>query len=176
MVSLELQEFDLLSTLILVDGASLSMTSVKSRDATFQLQYPVQVSLLLILKLLDLVLQIVLAMLSLQLLAHSESHRAVIQGLVGLNVGVDVSLDAQKEKTALWHVQSDLADDLLKALLEEFLTNGADATLTSLPLHELLIEHLSEARYIDSGSRLRAGLLHPLLSYIQTIQNSRVIH
>ena len=118
MVSLELQEFDFLSTLILVDGASLSVASVKCRDATFQFQDPVQVSLLFILKLLDLVLQIVLAMLSLQLLAHSEGHCRLVEHLVCLVSRVHFITDSEQEKTSFWLIQCHLSDDLVEALAE----------------------------------------------------------
>jgi len=88
-------------------------------------------------------------MLRLQLLSHRKRHRAVIERLVGLNVRVDVTLDAEQKQTALWHIERDLANDLFKALLEEFFADRADSTLTSLTFHQFLIEHLSEARDVD---------------------------
>ena len=111
------------------------------------------------------VLEFLSTELSLQLFAGSERHRAVIEGLVGLDVGVDIAFDSQEKKTAFRHVKSDLADDLLEALFEEFFTYRADALFTSLPLHKLLVKHLTKTSYIDSGSWLRASLLHPVLTY-----------
>ena len=59
--------------------------------------------------------------------------------MIGLDVRVDVSLDAQEKQAALRHVQSHLSDDLLKALFEELFTHWADAALASLSLRQLLV-------------------------------------
>ena len=110
------------------------------------------------------VLELLSAELSLQLFAGSERHRAVIEGLVGLDVGVDIAFDSQEKETAFRHVKSDLADDLLETLLEELFTYGADALFTGLPLHKFLVKHFSQACHINSGRWLWAGLLHPVLT------------
>ena len=50
------------------------------------------------------VLQLLSAELSLQLFAGREGHRAVIEGLVGLDVGVDVAFNSQEKESAFRHV------------------------------------------------------------------------
>ena len=165
MVRLLHEELDLLLPLLLgvfpllFDDASNGLNLRSLLDNLFLLL------LLLFLQLGLPVLELLSAELSLQLFASCECHRAVIEGLVSLDVGVDVAFDSQEKKTAFRHVKSDLADDLLEALLEEFLTHRADALFTSLPLHQLLVKHLTKTSNIDSGSWLRASLLHPVLTY-----------
>ena len=94
--------------------------------------------------------------------------------MVGRDVRIDVSLDAQEEKAALRHEQCDLSDDLLKALLEELFTDGADPTLTGLPLHQFLVELLSQAGHVDTVGSLSARLLHPVFSCLQNHITSSV--
>ena len=91
----------------------------------------------------------------------------VVQCQVGLDVAVDVPLDSEEKETSLWHIEGDLADNLLEALLEQFLSHGANAALTGLTLHQLLIQHFSQTGYVDSAGRLWACFLHPLLAYKQ---------
>ena len=50
------------------------------------------------------VLKLLSAELSLQLFAGREGHRAVIEGLIGLDVGVDVAFDSQEKESAFRHV------------------------------------------------------------------------
>jgi hypothetical protein len=66
-------------------------------------------------------------MLGLQLLAHGESHRGLVQGLIGRDGHLNLITDSQQEKAALGLVEGNLADDLIEALGEELLTNGANA-------------------------------------------------
>ena len=103
-------------------------------------------------------------MLSLELLAHSEGDRAVVEGVVCLDVRVDIALHSEKEQATLRHVERHLADDLLKALLEELFTYRADTTFSGLALHQLLVKHLTEPCHVDPASRLGASLLNPVLA------------
>ena len=50
------------------------------------------------------VLKLLSAELSLQLFAGREGHRAVIEGLIGLNIGVDIAFDSQEKESAFRHV------------------------------------------------------------------------
>ena len=93
----------------------------------------------------------------------------MIEGLVGLNVRVDVALDTQEKETAFRHVESNLTDDLLKTLLEELLTHRADTLFTSLPLHKFLVKHFSQTGHINSGGWLWASLLHPVLTWFDRL-------
>ena len=81
-----LQEFDLLLTRLRVILALLVHDGFDSFDLGLLLKNALLLLLLAFLKLSLLGGQLSSAMLGLQLLAHSKSHRAVVQGLVGLNV------------------------------------------------------------------------------------------
>jgi hypothetical protein len=58
-----------------------------------------------------------------------------------------------------------LTDDFVEALREELLANWTNATLTSLSLHQLLVEHLSQPGDIDSGRGLVTDILDVVFSY-----------
>ena len=109
------------------------------------------------------------SMLCLELLAHGEGNRTVVERVVGLYVRVDVTLDAQKEQASLRHVKRHLANDLLEALLEELFANWADTAFPRLALHQLLVEHLTEPRHINPACRLRARLLDPVLAALNPL-------
>ena len=109
---------------------------------------------LLSLKLLNFALKVGLAMLSLELLSHCESHRALIEGLVCGNGHLDLITDSQEEEATLGLIECHLSDYLIKALREKLLADGADATLASLTLHKLLIELLTEACNINTSCLL----------------------
>ena len=47
-------------------------------------------------------------------------------------------------------IKSNLADNLIEALTEEFFTDGAEASLTRLSLQQLLVQHLTKTSDIDS--------------------------
>ena len=88
----------------------------------------------------------------------------LVKGLIGSDGHLNLVTDSEEEKSTLWQIQSDLTNDLVEALGEELLTNGANATLSGLALHELLVEHFSESSHIDSRSWLVAHILDPLLT------------
>ena len=90
----------------------------------------------------------------------------LIERLVGSDGHHDLVANAEEKKSALGQVQGDLADDLIEALGEELLTDGADATLSSLTLHKLLIKHFSQSGDIDSRGGLMTHILNPVLACI----------
>ena len=168
-VHLEFKELLLLSSLFNVDGPLLLMPDLESLDARLKSNDLVFLSSPLVLQFDDLLLESLFAMLSKQLLSHGERHCALIKSLVGRVGLLDVIADAQEKKTTHWFVKSHLTDNLVKALLEQFLADRAEASLTGLPLKQLLVEHLTEARNIDTTGRLVADLLAEVLALLNPL-------
>ena len=61
-------------------------------------------------------------------------------------------------------MKADLTDDFVKTLREKLLSNWANATLTSLPFHELLVKHLTQTSNINTAGGLVANVLDPVLA------------
>ena len=164
MVHLEIEELLLLGSLLNVDGPLLLMPDLERLDARLKSNDLVFLPSPLVLQFDNLILERLFAVLGEQLLSHGERHCALIKSLVGRVGLLDVIADAQEKKTTHWLVKSHLTDNLVKALLEEFLSDRAEASLTGLPLQQLLVEHLTEARDIDTAGRFMADLLAEVLA------------
>ena len=164
MVGLVFEELVLFQTLFRINITVTSTPLVNSLKLALQLDNFVRLILLFGLKLFDAFLQIGLAMLRLQLLAHGERNGTLVESLVRCNGHPDFIPNAQKNETSLRQVKRYLADYLVEALREELFTHGADAALSCLALHQLLVEHLSKSRDVDPRSRLVTHVLNPLLA------------
>ena len=88
----------------------------------------------------------------------------LVKSLVSGNGHFDLVTDTQEEDTSLWLSQSNLTDDLIETLGEEFFSDGANTALTGLTLHQFLIKSLSEAGNIHSRGLLVADILNEVLA------------
>jgi len=166
---LVLEELELLDALLLLNLLSLAVALLDGLDLGLELDDLILELGLLGLEFFDLALEVGLAVLGLQLLPHGESDRALVQGLVSGDGHLDLIADSQEEEAALGLIQGHLSDDLVKALREELLAHGADATLAGLTLHKLLIELLTEACDINTGRLLVGDVRDVMLSILNPL-------
>lgn len=172
---LVVQEFDLLLSPFRFNLSSLYVALVKSINLGFKFDCLVVCLQLPRVQLLNSLLKICFAVLSLQLLTHGKRHTGLIQGLVGSDRHLDLVSDPDKEQASFWLAQSHLSDDLIKALGEKFLSDWADAAFASLSLHQLLVKHLTKTCHIDSSGLLVARILNVVLAVLDPLswrQNS----
>lgn len=164
MIALVVKEFELIRAFLLLVFTSLTGSRLDGLNLALELDHFVLLFLLLGFQLLNLLLQVSLAMLRLQLFPHREGHRALVERLVRSNSHFDLVTHAQKQKTSFWQIEGDLSDDLVEALGEEFFAHGTYSALSRLALHQFLIEHLSQTGHIDSRCWLVTHILNEVLS------------
>ena len=100
MIHLEGKELYLLGPLALISGFLLFVSNPEGLNTALDLNDLVFLSKFLILLLDDLLLQVILAVLSKQLLSHGKSHSALIQDLVGGVRLLDIVADTEEQETA----------------------------------------------------------------------------
>ena len=93
-----------------------------------------------------------------------STYLPLIKSLICSDSHHNLVSDTKQEKTSFREIEGNLTDNFIEALREKLFSHRADATLSCLTLHKLLVEHFSESRYIDSASRLVAHILDPVLS------------
>jgi len=99
-----------------------------------------------------------------QAVERRAENLPLVERLIGGDCHFYLVSNAKKDEAALGQVQRHLSNDFVEALREELLANGTDSTLSRLTLHELLVEHFSQAGDIDSASRLMTHVLNPVLA------------
>ena len=97
----------------------------------------------------DVLSHFVFALLRHERLSHAVSDRALVEGLVGLDRHLDLISHTDEEEAALGSIDSDLSDQLVEALGEEFFAEGADASLSSLGALERSIEFVLQVDHVD---------------------------
>ena len=144
MFLLVMEEFELLSPCFLLEFSAFSVSCLGRLLAFPKFNDPILEYRLFILKFLDFPLLFRLAMLCLQLFPHCECGRRLVERLVRLYRHLDLVPDPQQQQTPLRLVDRHLSDYLLKTLLEQLLSDRANARLACLPLGQLLVQETSQ--------------------------------
>ena len=97
MLGLTLEEVGLVLIFLSVIFALLVNDAFDGLNLSPQLLLSLLLLLLALFKFCAGFLKLSTTMLGLQLLAHSEGYRAVVKGMIGADVRVDVTFDAQKQ-------------------------------------------------------------------------------
>eukprot|EP00438_Fugacium_kawagutii_P031490 Skav225537 [mRNA] locus=scaffold339:5345:5914:+ [translate_table: standard] len=115
------------------------------------------------LKILHLLVVLIAPLLCLKGLAHSKCDGRLIEALICANGHPDFISNPQQQQASLSTNDGDLTDELIKALRIELLTDGANASLTSLPLLQPLVEVLLKVHNICTCGWCTRDILHPKL-------------
>ena len=71
---------------------------------------------------------------------------------------------SEKKKASFRLTKSNLSDDFIEALREEFLSYRTNSTLSGLSFHQFLIEHLSQTGYVYSWGWLMTNVLNEMFT------------
>ena len=93
----------------------------------------------------------------------------LVKRLVCRNGHPDLITDTKENKTPLRQIEGHLSDYLIEALRKELLTDGANATLPGLHLHQLLVKHLPQSRHINPRRWLVTHILNPLFTLLRPL-------
>jgi len=113
---LVVEVLDVLSALLLVNDLLHALALIDRVDFCLELDNLVGLLLAASLVLLNPVVEVSFAIFGLNLLAHGESGRALVERLVGRDRHLDLVSNSEQEQAALRLAQADLANDLIKAL------------------------------------------------------------
>ena len=106
-----------------------------------------------ILQMLDISVHFVFSLLCHECLSHSVGDGTFIEGLVSLDGHFNLISDSDKEESSLGTLNSDLTDQFVEALSEEFFTDGADPGFSRLSALEQLVQFVLQIDNVDLGSR-----------------------
>ena len=87
-------------------------------------------------------LHLVLLLFGHECFTHSISDGALVKSLVSLNSHADFVSNTHQQESTFGTVDSDLTDELIKALGIKLFTDGANTSLSGLSLSESLIKFL----------------------------------
>lgn len=164
MALLILEELYLLISFLDFNFPALSISLFNCLDLRLELNDFVLEFCLFGFELFNLLLKVCLSMLCLELLSHRKGNGALIKSLISCDSHLNFISNSEKKETSLGLVQSDLTDDFVEALGEEFFSDWTDAALSGLALHEFLIEHFSESGNIDSSGLLMTHILNVMFA------------
>ncbi len=159
MLFLVLQEFNLLFSLLHLNFPPFPVSLLDCLYLGLQFDHFILKFGLFSLQFVDFLFKVGFAVFSLQLFAHGEGNRTLIQCLIGSNGHLNLISNSEEEEAALWLVQGHLSNDFVETLGEKLFTHGADAALTGLALHQLLIQHFSQSCHIYSSCFLVTDIL-----------------
>lgn len=89
----------------------------------------------------------------------------LVECLIGSNSHFNFISDSEQQQTAFRFVKSDLSDNLIEALGEELFSDGTNAALACLSLHQFLVQHFSQSCNVYSCSLLMTHILNVVFAY-----------
>mmetsp|Transcript_21082 Transcript_21082/g.46400 ORF Transcript_21082/g.46400 Transcript_21082/m.46400 type:complete len:236 (-) Transcript_21082:82-789(-) len=158
-----LQNFYLFLVLPLFLLTSLCLMLLNLSDLV--LQFLDLISKLLVghLQILHLLVVLVAALLCLQCLAHSKCDGRLVEALIRANRHPDFISDSQQQQSTFRTNDGDLSDEFIEALRIQFLTDGTNASLTSLSLLQPFVKVLLQVHNICTCGWCARYILHPKL-------------
>mmetsp|Transcript_1894 Transcript_1894/g.2678 ORF Transcript_1894/g.2678 Transcript_1894/m.2678 type:complete len:215 (-) Transcript_1894:382-1026(-) len=147
-LTLVLEEVNFFFPLLLFKSAPLYFTLFNYLQLVPQLQSLVLSLLFRELENCNLLFHIGHAHFRLQLLLDAKGDTAVVECLVGIDGHPDLVSHAQEQEPPLGAVQGHVADELVKALGVQVLSDRADVRLPRLALHQPLVQLLLQSNYI----------------------------
>ena len=118
-------------------------------------------------------IELILALLGLELLPHAETDWWVVESLIGCDGHFEFIFDPHQKDAPVRTIYGDLPNDLIETLTMQLLSDRTDAALPRLTVQKSFVQKLLQFGHVLSTRRVLAHVLNILLMSVSKFARSQ---